>query len=147
MSLVARTLALALLLAAAAAHAQIYRWTDEQGRVHYGQSPPPGAKASPVDSRVPPASGPAQPAPDLSQQEREFQQRRIEREQKAAAEQKTAAQAKQRCDRERERLAGMRSARRIVAGVDEKGERRYMSDGERNEAIASQEAAVARACN
>ena len=36
-------LALAL-LAASAAHAQVYRWTDSQGKVHYGDRPPEAAK-------------------------------------------------------------------------------------------------------
>jgi hypothetical protein len=51
----ARTLVLIVLLAASAsAAAQIYRWTDEQGRVHYGSQPPPGQKA---DSVKQPQSG------------------------------------------------------------------------------------------
>ena len=36
---------LALLVAVNAA-AQVYRWTDEKGRVVYGNEPPPGAKSS-----------------------------------------------------------------------------------------------------
>lgn len=39
-------LASALALAATAAHADIYKWTDEQGRVHYGDRPAPGAPAA-----------------------------------------------------------------------------------------------------
>jgi hypothetical protein len=34
---------LGALLASAAAQAQMYRWTDDQGRVHYSDSPPPAA--------------------------------------------------------------------------------------------------------
>lgn len=37
-----RTFLLLFLLAPLAAQAQIYRWTDASGTVHYGQSPPPG---------------------------------------------------------------------------------------------------------
>lgn len=37
-------LALPLCAAFAAAHAQVYRWTDDQGRVRYGDTVPPGAK-------------------------------------------------------------------------------------------------------
>ena len=39
---------LALLLAAAPAWAQIYKWVDEKGRVQYGEKPPAGAKAAPA---------------------------------------------------------------------------------------------------
>ncbi len=138
----------ALLAAATAAHAQVYRWVDEQGKVHYGERPPSGAKASPVQDKLaaPPGEPAPKAAPDASQQERDFQRRRMEREQKEAREQQAAEKAKQQCERERTRLAQLRNVRRIQSGVDEKGNLRYMSDAERADAIASQEGAVARAC-
>lgn len=44
-------IAFALLCAAASASAQIYRWTDAQGRVHFSNvTPPQGVKATIVDS-------------------------------------------------------------------------------------------------
>jgi hypothetical protein len=141
-------LALAALLAAAAAHGQVYRWVDEQGKVHYGERPPTGAKASPVQDKLgtPPGAPAPKATPDASQQERDFQRRRVEREQKEARDQQAAERAKQQCEREKTRLAQLRNVRRIQSGVDEKGNLRYMSDGERADAIASQEGAVARAC-
>lgn len=43
-------LAVGFLLAATPATAQVYRWVDEKGTVHYSNStPPPGAKATVVD--------------------------------------------------------------------------------------------------
>jgi hypothetical protein len=145
---VRRALALATLLAAAAAHGQVYRWVDEQGKVHYGERPPSGAKAKAVDEKpAPPPGAPAPKAsPDAAQQERDFQRRRMEREQREAREQKAAEKARQQCERERTRLAQLRNVRRIQSGVDEKGNLRYLSDAERADAIASQEAAVGRAC-
>lgn len=41
--------ALVLLAFSLAAHAQVYRWTDERGKVHYGDHPAEGDKAKPVD--------------------------------------------------------------------------------------------------
>jgi hypothetical protein len=145
---VSAAIALAVLAAAVAAQAQVYRWVDEQGKVHYGERPPSGAKAKPVEDKL--AAPPGSPAPkaasDASQQERDFQRRRMERDQKEAREQKAAEKARQQCERERTRLAQLRNVRRIQSGVDEKGNLRYLSDGERADAIAGQEAAVARAC-
>ena len=139
---------LAALLAASAAHAQVYRWVDEQGRVHYGERPPSGAKASPVQDKLaaPPGAPAPKAAPDASQQERDFQRRQMERQQQEATEQKAAARAKAECERERSRLAQLLTSRRITAGVDDKGDTRYMSDAERADAIGNQETAVARAC-
>jgi glutaredoxin len=57
-------LALLAFLAASAAAAQgIYRWTDADGKVHFGSNPPPGAKANEVRSRVNAYSAPAETQP------------------------------------------------------------------------------------
>src|SRR5882672_564985 len=47
---------LALLLAAGTASAQLYRWVDKDGKVRYGDTPPPGAKTSSIKA---PPPGPA----------------------------------------------------------------------------------------
>jgi len=45
----------ALLLCAASAQAQVYRWVDERGTVHYSnEAPPPGVKATTVDPEADP---------------------------------------------------------------------------------------------
>ena len=44
-----------LMIAAANAHAQVYRWVDDKGTVHYSNSTPPkGAKATVVDLEAKP---------------------------------------------------------------------------------------------
>jgi len=40
------------LLLAASSVAQVYRWTDENGRVTYGSQPPASAKANVVEDRI-----------------------------------------------------------------------------------------------
>jgi len=55
---------IALLVASANASAQIYRWTDSQGRVNFSNSPPPqGVQSTVVDASAGEAS-PPQPARD-----------------------------------------------------------------------------------
>src|SRR5688572_22860359 len=54
-----RFLLLAVLVLAAPAHAQVYRWIDARGTVHYSNAPPPtAAKADKldIDARPGPAS-------------------------------------------------------------------------------------------
>ena len=48
-------IALVLALGAGAASAQVYRWTDEQGRVHITDTPPPPGAKSVQKSRAPAA--------------------------------------------------------------------------------------------
>ena len=75
-----KTLALALLLGAAATAvaADVYRWTDKEGKVHYSDSPPPGNKTAkpivlpPLNTGTgdiyiePKAPAPAQPVPQAA---------------------------------------------------------------------------------
>ncbi len=61
-----RKLALLFAFAALCAQAQVYKWTDEKGQVHYGEQPPPDAKSSTVNVPAPgptgaPAAAPAAP--------------------------------------------------------------------------------------
>lgn len=46
------------------AQAQIFKWTDKNGQVHYSQNPPPGQSAGAVDIR-PSQLGESAPAPPL----------------------------------------------------------------------------------
>lgn len=50
-------LAVFLLLACLAAHAQPYKWIDAQGRTHYGDRPPADARARPVTAAINTYSG------------------------------------------------------------------------------------------
>ena len=96
-----RLLALFFLLAAAGpAGAQIYRWTDAQGRVHFSNvTPPQGVKATVVDPYAKEGTPPTESKECYTircQGERmeERQRRREEQEAKAAAE-RTAAAARE----------------------------------------------------
>jgi Domain of unknown function (DUF4124) len=139
--------ALSLVLAAflsLAAQAQIYRWTDEQGRTRYGEQPPPGAKARLV---APPTAGGApasqQRRPGVEEQEADFRRRQIER---RDADERQATAAKMRgehCDSLRQQLAIAGQARLFRV---EKGERIYYSDAEKEAHAARLRALIRERC-
>ena len=54
-------IAAALALACGLAQAQAYRWVDKDGKVRYGDFPPPGIKGTPMKA---PAGGAAPPPPE-----------------------------------------------------------------------------------
>lgn len=63
-----------LMLAAVAAHAEVYKWTDDKGRVHYGDKPPastPAGTKKAVELDIPePSAADRQEAADRAARER-----------------------------------------------------------------------------
>jgi glutaredoxin len=55
-----RYLVVVALLFAAPAAAQVYKWTDPSGKVHYGDRPPDDAKKQELKIRIPSYDGPVQ---------------------------------------------------------------------------------------
>lgn len=129
---------LVLTLMATGASAEIYKWVDEDAKVHYGdRKPAAGSEARAL--QLPPT-----PSKDADHADRSLQRRRLldafeaeraEKEQ-AAEEAATAKQERnQRCARIRRDLARFERAN-IVYNHDDSGARVYMSDEERREAVA-----------
>lgn len=110
--------------------AQIYKWVDANGKVQYGDRPP-HDKKSPEQLSVNSGTGtPSQiSAQDWEEKEREFRKRRIEKQMQAAQEQ-TSVSAQQICLSARYKLQMLDG--KAVYRVNDKGERVYMEDSERN---------------
>lgn len=140
----AALLLVALLFAAAGASAQQYKWVDRNGRVQYGDTPPPGANAQRL--RTPSGSAAPQPAAKSGARtpgdpETEFRKRREaagkEQEKQAGAEQEAQIK-KENCARAQAAARDLQSGQRIVR-TDAKGERYFLDDAQ-----VAQEAARAR---
>lgn len=162
-----RWMFLPLLLVSLSAAAQMYKWTDKDGKVRYGDTPPPGVKATPMagSSSAPPAppaasassgsSGSAAAAKDLkkgplSPAEQEQQYRKDKEEQaKAAAKSASEAEAKSQrneaCDRSKEYLRTLESGQRI-ARTNAAGERFYLDDSQVAAEIAKAQQSIQQAC-
>jgi hypothetical protein len=127
-------------LFAGVASAQQYKWVDpSDGRVRYGDQPPPGVKAQPL--RGP--SGPSAPAASAASKsgdrpltpEQAFQKRQQDAAKDAQADakaQQEAAAKKENCDRAQGNLRILESGQRIQR-VDSKGELYYLEDAERTQ--------------
>jgi len=140
---------LLIMLALGASGAEIYKWVDEAGRVHFGDRPP-AEGAEPVELDVSPA--PAAPAP--SDAERAEKRRRLleafakERAEKEAAIEQAKQEKAERaanCARARERLRKVREATYLY-DYDESGNRVIFSDEQREEATRQAKAEVERWC-
>ncbi|MTW09003.1 DUF4124 domain-containing protein [Pseudoduganella eburnea] len=74
---------LLIAMAAVPAHAQLYKWTDAGGKVHYSDRPQDGVNSKELTVQRPaqPAVPAAPAADDWRQRERESRERRMQREQ------------------------------------------------------------------
>jgi hypothetical protein len=164
-----RWMVLSLLFVSVGAAAQMYKWTDKDGKVRYGDTPPPGVKSSSVAAPAPasapsssasPASG-RTPAPitgsaadakkgPLTPAEQEQQYRKQKEEQaKAAAKTASEAEAKSQrneaCDRSKEYLRTLESGQRI-ARTNSAGERYYLEDSQVAAEVAKAQQSIQQAC-
>jgi hypothetical protein len=135
--------------AALGAAAQIYKWTDKDGKVHYGEKPPEDAKtAREVDTK---AAGRSSAAPESSQtwkqKEADFQRRKMEREQKDGTEQDRARMAENRrrlCENARGELEFISSG--VIYENNAKGERVYLDEAQRAQRMEAVKKKIAANC-
>jgi hypothetical protein len=141
--------ALVLALVATGAVAEVYKWVDEQGKVHYGDRRP-GADSDPSLIELP-----AAPSRDADHDERSLRRQRlldafeVERDERRRAEAESAAARQERnrkCAQVRSELAKLERAN-IVYTRDEGGARIYMSDEERDEVAARGRAWIDKHCD
>jgi uncharacterized protein YecE (DUF72 family) len=141
-------------LAAPLAHAQIYKWVDAQGVTHYTSEPPPNtakAVALPLQNATAtpaPANGAANPS--WQDQDSAFRARydkkKAEQALKDQQDVQNAAARRQACYVSRNNvLTAERASNLYTLGAQ--GERVYMSDAEREQALAGARAAVLKNCD
>lgn len=135
-------LLLVISLLASNAYADVYKWVDSTGKVHYGDQPPPSNKTQKLrvetpSSATPPAEGAKAPvSKSLADKEIEFQKRRVEAEEAQKKQEKQASEAKQKqenCVNARANLRNLQNNGRITT-YDEKGERVFLDDAARQQA-------------
>jgi Domain of unknown function (DUF4124) len=152
-----RYLPLALCLVALPALADTYKWTDDNGKVHYSDQPPPAevkkseTLKTPKPAVAPPPAGGAKPAAGAktpADQEMEFRKRRLESAEAEAKAQKEAqaAEEKQRtCNKATAQVGALeRGGRMTRPGPN--GEQIYMNDQELAAELAEARKAAASWC-
>jgi hypothetical protein len=140
-----RIVLLACLLVPIAAAAQMYKWVDEKGVTHYSETPPPDGKAAKVDIR-PATGGASAPAgADWKQKELESKQQRVQKDQDQQQEQKQSSARYNNCMEAQRQLATAQQPRPLFQ-VNDKGEKVYLDDKEREREIAGWQANVKKYC-
>jgi len=176
MRILIATLLAALAMACSFAHAQAYRWVDKDGKVRYGDIPPPGVKATPMKSPsggAAPATVPGPgagggaggagkdaPAKDAAAKDAkkgpltptEQEQAYRERQLKAKEEKEKADQEQARLNQNKQACASAQESLRAlerggrIATVNAQGETVYLEDSERAARVALAQKSVSENC-
>jgi hypothetical protein len=131
---------------ATTAMAQQYKWVDANGKVQYGDTPPPGAEATRL--KPPPAGAPAPAAAPKVNPEAAFRNRQQERQkndEKAAKERADAETKRVNCEQSQASLRTLQSGQRI-SSTNAAGERVFIDDAERAKEIERTQRAVSDWC-
>lgn len=138
-----RRLLLIATLLPALATAEIYRWTDEQGRVHFGQRPVAGAE--PVQVRPQVVERDEHTREREARTQRFYDARREEQQQAAATAAAQRAERASECQDLRRRLAQIPEGFSYYR-TDANGERIYYSDEETDTARRQLRERIAQRC-
>lgn len=144
-------------LVASPASAQLYKWTDANGRVQYSDKPPPPGRTGEklTSSAVSTVSGGtssggtgASAPKSLSEQEQEFRKRRAEQDEAQKKAQQVAEEQRSKqaaCQQSQRQLTALQSGQRMTT-LDANGERRFMEEADIQQAIQRTQADVQKYC-
>jgi hypothetical protein len=137
------------LLASALVNAQIYQWKDVNGKTIISDHPPVGTVSDPRKIEAKAAASSDLPPKLPADQEMDFRKRQQALQEKSNEAKKIesiAAQQKENCERIRRNLALLESGERI-AQRDDRGERSFMDDAQREQEIAKALQTLQSSCN
>jgi hypothetical protein len=137
------------MLAAPSVAADLYKWVDADGKVHYSDQPPPPTARS--QARVPDALPPSDPdaARRLAEKQAELRkaaEAQADQDRKSADEASAAKQKQSSCAQARGRLQALRDGSPAYR-YNEKGEQEMLDDSARRQALRDAEQAIANNCS
>jgi len=130
------------------AHAELYKWTDAQGKVHYTDQPPTVNAQMIKNGATGQAETTTQATQSLDAKDQAYQKRHKEAEDARAKADKEAEQARvahENCDKARKNLDTLNNTP-LVYTTNAAGQRTYMDDAARASASANSQKAVSEFC-
>ena len=120
-------------------------WGTRPQTAQEARTNPPQPTAA-IQANAPKSSAPASTGDSWQEKDREFQKRRTEEQTKAKNAQASAANQMRDCSNARQQLGVLKESRPVYSR-DNKGEKQYLNDDNRQAALAAAEQRVAKACN
>jgi len=130
--------------------AQVYQWKDENGKTVISDKPPVGQvrDQKKIGNASPSTSTNGQKQPSLTDREMDFRKRQKDAQESAEKKRKedaSAGEMQENCKNARNQLTSLESGDRISMH-DDKGERYYMNDAQREQEIAKVRKFVETSC-
>jgi hypothetical protein len=145
-AIAALLLALGLLPPPLTAQDTMYRWTDEQGMVHYGQAPPPGVDATPITRATPRVDRAPQDRLERAMEERDQRQAEARAEQEGRERQEVSERLRaENCARARDNLEIL-TARGGRVTIRDNDQYRVIEEEERQARIAATREQIRQFC-
>jgi hypothetical protein len=129
-------------------HADLYKWTDAQGKVHYTDQPPTVNTQTIKNPSPGQAEATSQATQALDAQDQAYQKRKKELDEARAKADKEAEQARvkrENCAKARSNLSALQAPSGVYT-TNAAGQRTYMNDASRASALAASQKAVSDYC-
>lgn len=131
-------------------HASVYKWVDENGKVHYGDQPQASQPAveMKVDDTAP---APSYSDDELSREEKRerllqsMEEDRVEKQEMREKQKAVREKNRQKCNRYRDKMRHYERASSLYK-LDKDGNRVYMSEGDRDRATKNLQANIKKYC-
>ncbi|MGD2054544.1 MAG: DUF4124 domain-containing protein [Gammaproteobacteria bacterium] len=142
---------LLLLTSVFSVHAGVYKWVDENGKVHYGDRPEAAQPAVEMDVDDTAVTVPAFGGDDLSRDEKRerlleaMEEDRIEKQEKLEKQKAIREQNRRKCNGYRDRMRHYERASALYK-LDDNGNRVYMSETDRARATKDLRAKISKYC-
>ncbi len=137
------------LVVTAHAQADLYKWTDGQGKVHYTDQPPTlNAQVIKNDTAAGQAGITSQATQSLDAKDQAYQKRREDADEARSKAEKEAEQARvqrENCAKARNNLSTLQNTPRVYT-TDAAGQRTYMDDAARAQALTNSQKAASDFC-
>ena len=144
-------LTLLTLISTLSAHAGVYKWVDENGKVHYGDQPKDSQPTVEMDIDDTAVTAPAFGGDDLSREEKRerlldaMAEDRIEKQEKLEKQKAIKEQNRRKCNSYRDRMRHYERASALYK-LDDNGNRVYMSEADRARATKDLRANINKYC-
>lgn len=143
-------LGLVVLLIALPASAEVYKWVDDQGRVHYGDQPMDETSTLQIEIDEIPTNAPA--SDSLSREEKRrrllesMQEERFEKKERRAKKKAERERDHRKCILYKDKMRRFENAGRLYS-LDRDGNRVYMSSEEREKSTRDLQARIKKYCH